>query len=866
MASTHNGTGHKSAALHVAGSSSLACLPPIRSSPSPATTSFKSSASSLKSLRPPPQQPHGPARAAVLQLLQAHPDAALSAILEQSTYGPSDGVEVHEWALAALGASGLFSQLQQITPQAGWLKLWAAAGPSAPESLTRPTIRLEPAVARTRRRLSGVKVGTDLHGGNLDLLRLCLGELPAWSEQQHAGAHASCDLVYVDSFSRIEDVPLREGQWCSRLEFMHTLADKAETERMLRRCRLLGMDGYEEGGCFPRCWLLPDELAEFASHLQHVRQQHAARSSSLGSERRRPPPTFIFKPSGGSEGAGIVLLQHENRIPAVGSPPIRRAVAQPYLRPLLLDGKKFDLRFYVLVLTLPRRVGEDVRLEAYLHREGLARFCTENYEEPSEANLTRVFAHLTNYSLNKLSTNFVRPCETRPAAGEGGGKGDGKGVGEVGGKGEGEGEDDADRPGHAAMRFDNDERPYGNSRFEGCSKRPASCVLEELAARGLISDEARLWKRIEFLAALVVDALEPDLALRFTYGAHAARKPPSIAEAAAEDSQGDAGGLGETLMSGGRFHILGLDVLIDADGTPQLLEINSRPSMVIAEGPRDSITGEELLGLDGTLLPKELFTKELSAVDCLVKRQVLLDTLRSIDAELRGTDNGVQHAAHANADAGVGADVGAGHAHPIAPPPPPTSASGTAPHTTSSSIPASSAAAPAACGSACGARRARQPSGFCRLRTGGGEGSAQLSLLNRARRLYEAAGAKPARAYANDGSCRFSPLGLSASHFVRFAGAAGLLQLEGLSKPGLEILFQQLCASPRRGERLGGPRSAVDPVVRMPFDAFVRALQEMASIAFPDLTARTRIEALFEHIALRGEGASEVRVRPSAMR
>jgi hypothetical protein len=28
-----------------------------------------------------------------------------------------------------------------------------------------------------------------------------------------------------------------------------------------------------------------------------------------------------------------------------------------------------------------------------------------------------------------------------------------------------------------------------------------------------------------------------------------------------------------------------------------------------------------------------------------VKRQVLLDTLRSIDAELRGTDNGVQHAA-----------------------------------------------------------------------------------------------------------------------------------------------------------------------------------------------------------------------------
>jgi len=44
---------------------------------------------------------------------------------------------------------------------------------------------------------------------------------------------------------------------------------------------------------------------------------------------------------------------------------------------------------------------------AYIADEALVRFCTEEYHKPSRENMHKILSHLTNYSLNKMSSNYV---------------------------------------------------------------------------------------------------------------------------------------------------------------------------------------------------------------------------------------------------------------------------------------------------------------------------------------------------------------------------------------------------------------------------------------------------------------------------
>ncbi|XP_049688418.1 tubulin polyglutamylase TTLL11 isoform X5 [Accipiter gentilis] len=112
-------------------------------------------------------------------------------------------------------------------------------------------------------------------------------------------------------------------------------------------------------------------------------------------------PTFIVKPDGGCQGDGIYLIKDPSDIRLTGSIQSRPAVVQEYIcKPLLVDKLKFDIRLYVLLKSLEP-------LEIYIAKDGLSRFCTEPYQEPTLKNLHQVFMHLTNYSLNIHSGNFI---------------------------------------------------------------------------------------------------------------------------------------------------------------------------------------------------------------------------------------------------------------------------------------------------------------------------------------------------------------------------------------------------------------------------------------------------------------------------
>ena len=76
-------------------------------------------------------------------------------------------------------------------------------------------------------------------------------------------------------------------------------------------------------------------------------------------------------------------------------------IVQKYLhQPHLIDGFKYDLRIYVLVMGMnPLRV--------YIYKDGLARFATVKYQKPDDKNLKNIYMHLTNYAINKEHENYV---------------------------------------------------------------------------------------------------------------------------------------------------------------------------------------------------------------------------------------------------------------------------------------------------------------------------------------------------------------------------------------------------------------------------------------------------------------------------
>ena len=166
---------------------------------------------------------------------------------------------------------------------------------------------------------------------------------------------------------------------------------------------------------FPGSWTLgrKDRLGRIMGRMRRIHGTDFnihAETMVMPMDRRKlsnlisvePRALWIIKPASSSCGRGIRVVSSQTLNPKK----LRKGtIVQRYLsKPYLIDGRKFDMRIYIIVTCYDP-------LRAYICEEGLVRFATGKYSR-SLKSLKNRFVHLTNYSVNKNSDEFVKPTSS----------------------------------------------------------------------------------------------------------------------------------------------------------------------------------------------------------------------------------------------------------------------------------------------------------------------------------------------------------------------------------------------------------------------------------------------------------------------
>ena len=191
----------------------------------------------------------------------------------------------------------------------------------------------------------------------------------SWELMWHAGQVDPLILRHLKPQQYINKFP-NSGCLTTKSQLWSTFV------RMQRR------HGEHHFGFLPTTFALPEEAADL-----RVAMTADGASKAEGADYGH---VWIVKPVAACRGQGISLHRSIDGLPYDVA--ARRAVASRYVHPpYLVDGRKVDLRLYVLVTSWRPLV-------LYLHRSGLARLATEAY---ALDDLDDAHKHLTNYSINK---------------------------------------------------------------------------------------------------------------------------------------------------------------------------------------------------------------------------------------------------------------------------------------------------------------------------------------------------------------------------------------------------------------------------------------------------------------------------------
>ncbi|XP_066124901.1 tubulin polyglutamylase TTLL7 isoform X1 [Saccopteryx bilineata] len=232
---------------------------------------------------------------------------------------------------------------------------------------------------QVRKKKKKETITANVAGTKFEIVRLVIDEMGFMKTPDE---DETSNLIWCDS--AVQQEKIAELQNYQRINHFPGMGEICRKDFLARNMTKMIKSRPLDYTFVPRTWIFPAEYTQFRNYMKELK-------------KKKKQKTFIVKPANGAMGHGISLIRNGDKLPSQD-----HLIVQEYIdKPFLMEGYKFDLRIYILVTSCDP-------LKIFLYHDGLVRMGTEKYIPPNESNLTQLYMHLTNYSVNKHNEHFER--------------------------------------------------------------------------------------------------------------------------------------------------------------------------------------------------------------------------------------------------------------------------------------------------------------------------------------------------------------------------------------------------------------------------------------------------------------------------
>ncbi|XP_003767399.1 tubulin polyglutamylase TTLL7 isoform X1 [Sarcophilus harrisii] len=232
---------------------------------------------------------------------------------------------------------------------------------------------------KVRKKKKNGCITANVSGTKFEIVRVVIDEMGFVKTRDEDD---TSNLIWCDA--AVQQEKIAELQNYQRINHFPGMGEICRKDFLARNMTKMIKCNPQEYTFIPRTWIFPSEYTQFQNYVKELK-------------KKRKQKTFIVKPANGAMGHGISLVRNAEKLLAQD-----HLIVQEYIdKPFLMEGYKFDLRIYILITSCDP-------LKIFLYHDGLVRMGTEKYSPPNDTNLSQLYMHLTNYSVNKHNERFER--------------------------------------------------------------------------------------------------------------------------------------------------------------------------------------------------------------------------------------------------------------------------------------------------------------------------------------------------------------------------------------------------------------------------------------------------------------------------